>query len=211
METNTSENPVIEPKDSATQAEQQPENPVRKELERAKSSGYTEREKAVFNLKKVAEKVRELGEDPSSIVGTPKEEPQEDDRPVTISMLRQMEAERSRKSAEDLADSIADADERELTKLYIRTRIVPSGNPDEDFRFARAMVNSVRNSHIAEEAARGSQRSPASHASSAGMPPKPQEGQFVPTQAEAEMMRGFGITREQVLEARKREEEQTAR
>lgn len=185
-----------------------PQDPVAQELERTRASGRSEKEKAAFALKKNADRVRELGGDPAEILGgiSPRADEPGDDAPVTVGMLKKLEAERASTTALQMADEITDPDERELTKHYLSTRIVPSGNPAEDLRFARAAVNSIKNGQIAEEASRAT--APRTHSSGAGAPPKPAAGQFVPTAEEAAMMRPpFNLSKEKILAARTKAQE----
>lgn len=183
------------------------QDPVSQELARGQSSGRTEKEKAAFQLKKNAERLKELGGDPAEILGTtPKQDEAGDDAPMTVAMYKSLQAEQASKTALQMADEITDVNERELTKHYLSTRIVPSGNPAEDLRFARLAVNSVKNGQIAEEAQRAS--TARSHGTGAGAPPKPPTGEFVPTAEEASMMRPpFNLTKEKILAARTKTED----
>lgn len=179
------------------------QDPVKAELDRENRRGskYTEEEQAAFTLKKNADRAKELGLDPEAILGIRKEE-SDDSTPLTVGQYRRIEAEKAMRSAEQLADEIADPNERELTKVYLK-RVVPSGNPQEDLRFARAAVNSIKNGQIAEEVAR---RPGASYATSGGGPGKRPEGEFIPTEEEAKFMATFKLSKEQIIAARKANE-----
>lgn len=175
-------------------------DPVQAELEKEqRRGGHTEAEKAAFSLKKTAERLKELGGDPAAILGvtTPSEE---DNAPVTVGMLRKIEAERAQKTALQQAEDIPDVNERELTKHYLATRIVPSGDPAADLRMARSLVNAVKNTQIIEETQRKTDAP--KHATGGGGRSKAPEDEFVATAEEASFMRSFGLTKEQVIAAR---------
>lgn len=141
------------------------QDPLKTELEKVKS-GRTEAEKAAFSLKKNADRVRELGGDPASIldIGQPTDG---DDTPVTRAELNELIAKQGSKTALQLAEEITDSTERELVKHYLETRITASGNPHDDLRDARRLVNSIKNEQILEEQNR---KSPAkTHSNSSGV------------------------------------------
>lgn len=186
-----------------------PQDFVKTELERVRrKEPKTEAEKAAFALKKNAERAKELGLDPAAILGVVAPVIAEDDNaPVTIGMLRKLDAEKSQKTALEMANEITNENERELTKVYLQTRIVPSGNPQEDLKMARALVNSVKNGQIAEEINRrgnpsihGGGGAPIRHDDPAG---------FTPTDEESKMMRPpFSLSKEKILEVRKAQAQQ---
>lgn len=145
------------------------QTPVQKELEREeKRNTKTEPEKAAFTLQKVAERAKELGLNPAEILGITTKAPE--GTVVTLEMLDARDREKAQKTALQLAEEIPDEHERNLSKLYLQNRIVPTGDPHEDLKLARALVNSVKNSQIAEEM--GRRGTPASHSSAPGVPPR---------------------------------------
>jgi len=152
--------------------------PLEQEIEREtkRSEGRTEAEKAAYSLKKNAERAKELGIDPAEVLGF--NQPQapaatiDKDAPLTVGMYEQMQKNLGQKTAIQIAEQITDPHERELTIKYLQTRIVPSGDPDDDVRFARQAVNSVKNGQIVEELSRAT--APRTYGSGAGAPPKPQ-------------------------------------
>lgn len=141
------------------------QDPVEQEIAREKEKGkvYTEAEKAAFNLKKNAEKAKELGVDPAEVLGI--SAPDNDDE--VPEWFKRREAAAAAKTADELAEQIEDPRERELVKLKLST-VVTSGSPEERIRVARGYVNSVKNGQIAEEL--GRKGSPGS-GSSVGAPP----------------------------------------
>lgn len=147
-------------------------DPLKKELDRVqKKEPKSEAEKAAYSLKKNAERLSELGGDPRAVLGMGDQSGSgvdEDDKPVTVGMLRKLEAERSAKTSMQMAEDIEDDNERDLVKHHLEHTIRPSGNPQEDLKAARAIVNSVKNGQIAEEASRRSQAR--AHGSSSGAP-----------------------------------------
>lgn len=178
------------------------QDPVKAELEREQRREFSPVEKAAHNLKMNAERLKELGGNPEAVLGvTPKTVvTADDDTPVTMGMLQRLQAEQAQKTALQLADEIPDESERALTKMYLQNRVRPSGNPQDDLRFARAAVNSVKNGMIAEEL--GRKPVAQTYSTGSGAPAKRPEGEFVPTETEAKMMAAFGLTKEQVLKAR---------
>lgn len=155
-----------------TEPSQQTPIDIELEKEKNKTEGRSEAEKAAFSLKKNAERAKELGIDPAEILGLKKKEVESsfsEDTVVTVGMLEKMRREQSQKSAIELAEAITDVKERELTIQYLKTRIVPTGDAEDDLRFARQAVNSIKNGQIAEEIARGT--TPKNFSSGAGAPP----------------------------------------
>lgn len=146
-------------------------DPIKQELEKVQKQGRTEVEKASFSLKKNAERAVELGIDPAEVLGIKPGTPAVDkDAPLTVGMYEQMQKDQAQKTSLQLADDITDESERELTKHYLATRIVPSGDPSADLRLARGMVNSVKNAQIIEEAGRATGAK--AHGSGPGAPPR---------------------------------------
>lgn len=200
---NQVENPGTTPEKEVT-TEPLPQTPIEVELEKEKSrsEGRSEAEKAAFSLKKNAERVKELGLDPAEILGVKIEGQQiSSDTPVTVGMLQQMRREETKKSAIELAENISDPKERELTIHYLQTRIVPSGDAQDDLRFARQAVNSVKNGQIAEEMARGT--TPKNFSSAPGAPARSTPTTPELTQAEQQFTRPpFNMTPEEIISKR---------
>lgn len=144
---------------------------VKQELERSQRQGRTEAEKAAYSLKKNAERAKELGIDPAQVLGFGQESTVVDKTaPMTIEMYEQIQKDNAQKSALQLADNITDEYERELTKHYLSTRIVLSGDPTADLKLAQGMVNAVKNAQVLEETARA--RHATTHSSGPGAPAK---------------------------------------
>lgn len=182
------------------------QDPIKKELEKVQAKkGKTEAEKAASALFFNAKRAKELGLDPKAILGISDEEESDDDTPVTRGDLKKLEQENAQKTALSLAEDIDDEPTRELTKYHLLNTIRPSGNPKEDLSSARAIVDSVKNSQIAEEAMRKGKPKSASSGSGA---PAPSEGEaFEPTASEAVYMRApWSLTETQILAARKQAE-----
>lgn len=199
------EQPVVTPTTPETPIIVPPQTPIEQELEKEKGKQpRSEAEKAAFALQKNAERATELGLDPATVLGikpqvTPAAAPA--GTVVTVEMLDARERERGQKTALQLADEIADPHEREQTKTYLQNRIVPSGDPYEDLRFARLAVNSVKSGQIVEELARGGR--PATHAAAPGAPAPvaPKEPEL--TAEELAFMRPpFNLSKEQILSKR---------
>lgn len=173
---------------------------IREELEKTKQkNAHTEKERALYNLKKHAEKVKELGEDPASVLGV--EGGASDEVPE---WYKKEQAKTAQKTALQLADSITDEDMRALTREYLSSRIVPSGNPEDDFRLAFSAVSALKNKQILEDVQRRtSPRTTASGGSQSGQ----SEAPFEPTPSEAVLMKApYNLKKEQIIEARKKSE-----
>lgn len=185
--------------------EESSQDPIKVELDRVNKGKkvYTESEKATFNLKKNAQRAKELGVDPLAVINelnidTP--EDMSDDTPVTVGMLKKKGVEDASKKALTLADDITDENERELVKHHLENTIKPSGDPQEDLRKARAIVNDVKNTQIATDALR--KTAAKTHNSAAGAPAK--TDQIVEFTAEelGFMRPPFNLSKEAVLAAR---------
>lgn len=178
---------------------------LQNELERVKKNERSELEKAAFSLKKNAERVKNLGGDPDTILG--KREVSDDDdenQPVTLGMLKKLQAETAAKTAIGLAEEISNEAERELVKYHLSNTIRSTGNPQEDLRLARSLVNSVKNSQVVEEISRKSEVK--SHSSASGANARTEDKQIEFTQAEINLMRHpFNLTKEEILAAREKD------
>lgn len=206
----TSEEAKVETKEeettqeAETKSEESKQDPLKAELEKVKTSKYTEKEKAEYSLKKNAERLKELGGDPASILGTKEEPTEDDDQPVTKAELRKYLASNATKTALQLADEIANETERELVKHYLENRITPSGDANQDLKDARRMVNAIKNEQILEEQAR---KNPAKqHSNSTSAPAKEDrkdEGELEPSEMPF-LKAPFNMTKAEILEARKK-------
>lgn len=164
----------------------------------------TEAEKAAFTLRKTAERVKELGLDPNEILDLNRGESDEDDKPVTLGMLKQIQMQDARKSALQLAEEITDEETRTAVKQALETRVTPSGNPEEDFRFALAAVSAPKNKQVMEMI---TNYVPPKRVVTGGSMPAHIEEEFTPTEEERYHMTHFGLTKEKVIAARKRDAE----
>ncbi len=206
MENENQEEVIVSTSETTEQEaeETSEQDPLKTELDKVKSSGKTEAEKAQFSLKKNADKVRELGGDPAEILGIKPVERGEsdDDRPLTVGEYKKIQASQNAKTALQLADEIPDQSERELAKYYLENRIVPSGNPQEDLRDARRMVNSVKNEQIIAEQNRKNPAKNHSSGSSAPLKQIQKEAELTPVEIQY-MKPPFNLTKEQIIKARK--------
>lgn len=188
--------PTVEVEEAPSQAD-----PVKQELDKVqKQQGRTEAEKATFSLKKNAERAKELGVDPAEVLGL-KEKEVDKSTPLTVGMYEQLQKDSAQKTALQLADDITDENERELTKHYLSTRIVPSIDPQADLRLAQGMVHSVKNAQILEETARATDAK--RHSSGPGAPPKKGENQGELTAVEEPFTKApYNMTKEAIIAAR---------
>jgi len=176
------------------------QDPLKTELERVQKTGKTEKEKAEYSLKKNADRVRELGGDPTSILGVKVETDDEDDKPLTRGEFKKMQLENASKTAIQQAEEITNETERELVKYHLQNTIRSTGIPSEDIKLARALVNSVKNTKVIEEVARKTEVK--THSNGTGVDAKI-EKEIVYTPDEIEMMKPpFKMTSAQILAAR---------
>lgn len=177
----------VELKDSApSQIEQKPK--------------YSEAEIAAYNLRKQAEKARELGLEPATVLNISSKK--EDDEPLTMGKLKEMQAQQAKEEAFRMLDSIADETEREEVRQILSTRIVPSGNAAADLTLARSAVNALRNERIAQELAR---KPNAVKTAAGGSVSAPVEDRFEPTEEELLFMAPpYNLKKEQIIQLRTR-------
>lgn len=191
----------IEPQETPPSHDE--DDPLKKEIKKIeeKKPKFTRRERLAFEKKKIEQQERELNEE-EGIEEPPIDESK--DTPVTVGMLEKRDKERAKKTAIELAENIEEDDERKLTIHYLQTSIIASGNPQEDLKKARAIVNSLKNSQIAEEIDR--KVKPKNHATPPGSPGK-HEKVFTPTEQERVFMAPpYNLTKEEVIKSREQEE-----
>ncbi len=100
---------------------------------------------------------------------------------MTVAMYEQLQKETAQKTALQMADSISDTNERELTKYHIENTIRASGNPTE---VARVQI-------------------PARHGSAPGAPALALGKDIVLTPEEMSFMRPpFSLSKEQIIASR---------
>jgi len=175
---------------------------LKKELEKVKSQkeGHTKLEKLLFTKKRIEQQLAEFNEE--SGIENPIDE--DENRPVTVKMLKELEAQKAQKTAKEMAEQIADDTEKELVIHHLENSIRPSGNPSEDLRLARAIVNSSKNAQIAEELSRKSVGKQSGGAGASAT----FEVEFEPTPEEAMMMKApFNLDKKDILKARKATEQ----
>jgi len=178
-------------------------DPLKAELERVRQTQTkTELEKALHKRKIMDERIAELKK--AEGVTDPDDLDDIDDTPPATDP-KVIERKASQQAALSIAEStITDETERELVIHHLKNTVVPSGNAALDLQNARHIVNSVKNSRIAEEAQRKMQ--PSRTAASGGAPGT-SEPPFEPTADEAAFMRPpFNLSKEKILAARKASE-----
>lgn len=152
----------------------------------------TPEEIATFNLKKRADEAIALGINPRKILGDDTEVP---------AWYKAEKAKEVQKTSLQLADAIADDDLKEKVKSNLG-RIVPSDNPEEDFRLALGAASSSKNKQVLEEMNRYSK--PRVVASGSSQPIHVEE-EFVPTAEEASLMKPpWNLSKEKILANRKK-------
>lgn len=169
------------------------QDPLKTELEKVQRKGRTKVEKLQYTKQRIDEQLRELG-----VQDEPEDD--EDAKPVTVGMLKKLQAETATKTALQLANELTNDTERELTKYHLENTIKSTGNPQEDFKLAQSIVSSVKNSQIAEELAR---KGKGSAGAGAGAPVKQGKQQEEFTQEELVFMKPpFNMTKEAIIKAR---------
>lgn len=179
------------------------QDPLKIELEKVQRTGKTEKEKAEFSLKKNADRLKELGGDPSAILGMDKtdEDLEEDEKPVTLGMLKRMQQDTATKTAIQIAEELPSETERELAKWHLQNTIRSTGNPTKDFELAMNQVNAVKNKQILDEMRR--KTTAKTHSSGSSAPAK-YEADIELTHEELTFMRPpFNLTKEQIIKSRK--------
>ena len=186
------------------------QDPLEVELEKVKGKGgRSELERASYSLQKNADRLKELGGDPRAILKLEKrdeidEEPiDEDDKPVTQGQLKKIIAAGATKTALQMADDIENPTERELVKYYVENRIVPSGDPTQDFKDAQGSVNSLKNAQILEETNRKAEAKTHSNASSVDANSTEVQGELSPEES-IFLGKPFNMTKEEILKTREK-------
>ncbi len=187
--------------ETATEVESE-QDPLKTELEKVQQRvGRSEKEKAEYTLRKNAERVKELGGDPTDILGIKTESYDEDDTPLTVGMLKKLQQETTAKTAMQQADEIPNEVERELVKHHLQNTIRSTGSPSEDLKLARALVNAVKNTEIIKEVAR--KTAPKTHSNSSGVDGKQEETPIYTPEEQAFMKAPFNATPVDIMNARK--------
>jgi len=167
-------------------------SPVEAELEKVETRKRSKLEKLEFTKKRIEDQIaqerKEQGIESNDL-----------DKPLTLADLQAFENEKAITSALSLADDIENEHERKLTRFHLENTIKPSGDPQTDFRNARLLVESVKNKQLLEEVGRASK--PKGHSSAPSAPMK-QKANDELTKEETDLMKGFGLTKEQVIAAR---------
>lgn len=152
----------------------------------------TPAEIAAYNLQKKAEDAKALGLDPKKILGSSDEEVPE--------WFRKEKAKELQKTSQQLAESIPDEELRTKVKANL-ARIVPSENPEEDFKFALSAASASKNKQIIEEVGRYSY--PRVIATGGSAPIGKIEEEFVPTEEEKAFMGPpWNLSKEKILAQR---------
>lgn len=115
-----------------------------KDLSQETKVERTPAEIATHNLKKKAEDAEALGLDPKEILGVKSKETE------VPAWYKAEKAKEVQKTSLQLAEAITDEDLREKVKVNLG-RIVPSDNPEEDFRMALGAASSSKNKQVLAE------------------------------------------------------------
>ena len=149
---------------------------------------FTKRERLEFTIKKATEQLESLDNEP------------DDSTPLTHGDLRKMRQNDTRQTAVQLAESIADEDERAEVIEMLEGRIVPSDNAQSDLLLAKGMVNARKNAQLLEEQARKGK--PGSHVNTPSAPGYT-EGVFTPTAEEIIFMSPpYNLSKDEIIAQR---------
>ena len=194
------ETPAPTAEEIAAKEEAEKQDLLKQELEKRKSK-YTEQEKAEYTLKSTAKRLKEMGKDPAIVLGIKGDETIEDDD--VPDWYRAEKAREATKTALQMADDITNDTEKELVKHYLNNRIVPSGNPKQDFQDALKIVNSEKNAKIIEMA-KGKPQAKRAITNGGEIPPGEEEPEFTPEEEKYRKSGPLHLTDKQILEARKK-------
>lgn len=176
------------------------QDPLKNELERVQNKPQRSKvDKLLFTKKRIESQLKEeLGDE----YDDDEEDPiNEDDRPLTIGEFKKIQKESTVQTSLNLADEIENSIERELVKHHLENTIQPSGNPKEDLKNARAIVNAIKNKQILEETAR---KIDAKKHSSGSSGPAKQEKNEELTADELPFTRPpFNMTKAEIISTRK--------
>lgn len=172
----------------------------------SQESKKTERQKLTNTLIGISNRAKEIGIDPAEVLGLKThietDTDDEDDKPVTVGMLRDIQKKDAQTTAIQLADEIADEQTRATVKTYLSDRIRPSGNAEEDFKLALAAASAEKNKEIR---AHISSIVPPKRTAAGGSAPARVEEEFTPTAEESRFMQPpYNLSKEKVIAARKR-------
>ncbi len=193
---------IVEPTSPSEVIVEKEADPLQDELDkvRQKEGGRTKLEKLIYTKNRVDQQIRELGGEEDV---TP--EPEEDDKPLTRGEFKKLQQDQATKTALDLADTIDSETERELTKYHLNNSIKSTGNPAEDLKLARAIVNASKNSKILEEVQRKGEAKTFSSASGVNANQEDREAELTPFELELMNNPQFKLTKGDILKARKGE------
>lgn len=167
-----------------------------KDLSQSSKIERTPEEIASYNLKKKADEAKALGLDPKKVLGVESD----DEVPAWYKAEKAKEVQ---KTSLQLAEAISDDDLKERVKTNL-ARIVPSDNPEEDFRLALGAASSSKNKQVLEEMNRYSK--PKITASGSSQPASFEE-EFVPTEEESRFMKPpYNLSKEKIMENRKKQQ-----
>lgn len=161
-------------------------------LDSEKKPQRTKAEKLLYTKKRIEEQLKELGITQDNV--------DDDEKPVTIGMLKRLQADKGVRTATELAEQIEDAQEKKAVLEYLG-KIKPSGNGQEDFKMAKALASSLRNERVAEELARKPESK--TFSSGSGAPAKNNPTVEFTAQELIFMQPPVNLTKEQILAARR--------
>lgn len=153
----------------------------------------TPEEIAAYNLQKKAEDAKALGLDPKKILGV-------ESSTEVPEWYKQEKAKETKKTSLQFTEAILDADLKEKVVANL-ARIVPSDNPEEDFKLALGAASSSKNKQVIDEMKR---YSPARVVATGGSTPAPIEEEFVlRPDEEAFTKPPYNLSKEKIIAARK--------
>lgn len=178
---------------------------------KTKADALSQESESTLSAEQIAKKKRKIAIIQSELRGAGAISDDEDDddeddsavdpsKPVTFGDLERIKARDASQTAKQMAAAIVDPIAKQAVQQAL-PRVVPSGDPEKDFRDAVAIANREKNSKVLEEL--GRRTVAPSHRSGAGAGPKQEDGVFEPTAEEQGFMRPpFNMTKEAIIKAR---------
>lgn len=193
-------------KDEKVEATETSENSEKSSAPSQEKPKRDEKDTTAYNLRKQADRARELGLDPAEILGVKSTiklgEEDEDSKQVTVGMLREISRTEAQKTALARAEEITDAETREAVKKVITTQLRPSEDHEGTLRTALSLVNAEKNKQVLAEVNR---YSTPKRTGAGGSMPATIEEEFKPTAEEQRMMQPpYNLSKEKIIAARKR-------
>jgi len=192
-ENNQVENPVVPTATpEETPAPSQTPDPIAVEVQKIETKKRPKAEVLKYNIERLQKELEEENAKNGVV--------EDDSVPVTRAELKSFLAEKTQESALDLAQGLADENERKLTIHHLQNTIRSTGDAEKDFALALSLTNAVKNGQLAQESARAVR--PRTVASAPSAPPKEKSNEELTSDEQKMMGPPFNLSKEQILAAR---------